>query len=99
MSAIRSASSTTTVRTAPRLIAPCATRSSRRPGTGHDRVDTPCKGLAGGSVPGSAVDGDHAPAPLPREKRELALNLRGEFAGGNEDQCSWATRASTRWSG
>ena len=92
MSAIRSASSTTTVRTAPRSMAPCATRSSRRPGTGHDDVDAPSQGLAGGSVSRPAVDGDHAPASLSGQQGELALHLGGQLAGGDEDQRSGAPR-------
>jgi hypothetical protein len=41
--------------------------------------------MAGGSVARSSVDGDHA-APVPRQHRELALDLSSQLASGDEDE-------------
>ncbi len=53
---------------------------------GHNGVHSPSQGLAGGLVSRPPVNGDHASTALARQQRKLALDLRSELAGGDEDQ-------------
>ena len=84
MSAMRSASSTTTVCTAPRSIAALRDEVLQTTGAGHHGVDPPSQGLTGRSVSRPAVDGDHAAAAL----SDSAASSR----------CTWAasSRVGTR---
>ena len=100
MSAMRSASSTTTSSTPSRRTSPLATRSSSRPGQATTTLDALRQQLALRPVADPAVDGGDGPAVvLVDQGVQLALHLGGQLTGGHQHEGpgpSWLRRRQPR---
>ena len=86
MSAIRSASSTTTISTCDRSTEPRSTRSVEPSGTGDEHVDAVSQGRKLLGVPDAAVDRRHASADRRGERCHDLFDLGRELTRRDQDQ-------------
>ena len=94
MSAIRSASSTTTWVTLPSWTTPILMRSSRRPGQATSELDAGVERLALRAVADAAVHGHDVEAAAAGERAQLGGDLLGELAGRGQHE---GRRACAGW--
>ncbi len=86
MSAMRSASSTTTISTASRSDLAALDEVGEAAGARDEHVDAAAQRLQLRAEAGAAVDGGDPQLALPAEPLELAADLRGELTGGDEHE-------------
>ena len=95
MSAMRSASSSTTISTASRVERAARKEVLEAARARHDDVDALAQGASLRVVPDAAVDGGRAKVAA-TDPGELPLDLRGELAGGHEDEAGRLARLGAR---
>ena len=97
MSTMRSASSSTTMRTWLRLTSRLLDQVLESARAGDDDVGATPQRLALGSVTGASVEGDDPLGMRAQEAGQHFSDLLRQLAGRHQDERCWAVRAWRRW--